>query len=587
MKKLKNKNFINYIIILLFSLVMCIPLFQSGIHTGHDGDFHISRTIGTLEQLSNGNSPFIVSRFSNNLGFAWNLFYPPVSTLINVFFAFLTGNVVTAMKIFIFITFLCSGFSMYKLVKTITNNNLASLIASIFYMIAPYRLLNAYTRLAVGEMVSFIFIPIIFRGVYYLLNDETKKSYLYVLGTIGLVLSHNISTLLTFILGFIYVLINIKKLKDKTILKNFCISTLVIILSVLFFEVPLLEQKSSVELEVFKYGKMYSNMSVMGHALNPLQLLFKNSPGADSSMYFCIGIPILFGLLLTPFTYKQNKNNKNYKYFLIIGIVATIMSTFIFPWFIMPDILLMIQFPWRMLVVVILSFSIISGINISNFIDFLILKIKEKKNIKKSNFEFKFNCFAFSIITILSCLYSLTFVQNLDMKIADNAFYEEPEIIDPKNQVSRYSSFLEYWPQKAINSIDYIIERDNKVKLLSGNCTIENETKTNGILDFDINNISDNTTLELPYLFYKGYVVTYTPTNTNEKIILNVSESDKGLVQLSVDSSINGHINVEYHATKLHKVCIVISLLTILIYVSIIIFKNCNKNKMFYLKDSN
>lgn len=557
MEKIKFKSIINYLIIIIVSLVMCIPLFQEGIHTGHDGDFHISRTIGTIEELKNGNSIFVISRFSNNLGFGWNLFYPPISTFINVIFAFLTGNVVIAMKFFIFITFILSGISMYKLVKTLTKNNLSALIASLFYMLAPYRLLNAYTRLAVGEMISFVFIPIIFRGVYYILNGKTEKSYLYVLGTIGLLLSHNISTLLTFILGVIFVLINIKSLKDKKILKTLCISTAIIILSVLLFEVPILEQKHSVDLEVFRYGKMYSKTSVMGHALNPLQLLYRNAPGADSSMYFCIGIPILLGLIITPFAYKNNKN-KYYKYFLFVGLCASIMSTLLFPWFVMPDILLMIQFPWRMLLVIVFCFSIICGINIAYLIEKI--KIKKYSSIIKS--------VSFTILLVLSCLYSFSFINNLDVKIADNKFYEEPEIIDPKYQVSRYSSFLEYWPQKAIVAIDYIIDRDNKVKLLSGNADIQNETKENGILNFDISNVSENTVLELPYLFYKGYEVTYTPANSNEKIKLNnLVESDKGLASISLDTSVNGHINIEYHATALHKICIVISFTTITVYI--------------------
>lgn len=568
MEKIKSKNIINYLIIIIVSLIMCIPLFQEGIHTGHDGDFHISRTIGTIEELKNGNSIFVVSRFSNNLGFGWNLFYPPISTFINVIFALLTGNVVIAMKFFIFITFIFSGISMYKLVKTLTNNNLSALIASLFYMIAPYRMLNAYTRLAVGEMISFVFIPIIFRGVYYILNGKIEKSYLYVLGTIGLLLSHNISTLLTFILGALYVLINIKALKDKKILKTLCISTAIIILSVLFFEVPLLEQKHSVDLEVFRYGKMYSKTSVMGHALSPLQLLYRNAQGADSSMYFCIGIHILLGLILTPFAYKSS--NKNYKYFLFVGLVSCLMSTLLFPWFVMPDILLMIQFPWRMLVVIVFCFSIIGGINIA----YLIEKIKLKK------YSSITKIMSFTLLIVLSCLYSFSFINNLDVKIADNKLYEEPEIIDPINQVSRYSSFLEYWPQKAIVAIDYIIDRDNKVKLLSGNADIQNETKENGILNFDITNVSENTVLELPYLFYKGYEVTYTPTGSNEKIKLNnLVESDKGLASIELDTSVSGHINIEYHATALHKICIVVSFSTITMYLIYLVISKFKKKK--------
>ena len=153
-KNIKNKSYLYYLIILIVALIMCAPLFQEGIHTGHDGDFHISRTIGTIEELQNGNSPFIVSRFSNNLGFGWNLFYPPINTALNVIFAFLTGDVVIAIKVFIFFTFAVSGISMFTIVKKIFKSNTAALISSIIYMIAPYRLLNAYTRLAVGEMLT-------------------------------------------------------------------------------------------------------------------------------------------------------------------------------------------------------------------------------------------------------------------------------------------------------------------------------------------------------------------------------------------------------------------------------------------------
>ena len=143
------------------------------------------------------------------------MFYPPINTAINVFFALITGDVVIAMKLFTFVTFLLSGIFMYQFVDTISKNKLAALFSSIFYMIAPYRMLNTYVRLAVGEMTGFIFIPLIFRGIYYIFEEKKEKSYLYVFGTIGLLLSHNITTMLTFLLGLAYLIMNICKLKDK------------------------------------------------------------------------------------------------------------------------------------------------------------------------------------------------------------------------------------------------------------------------------------------------------------------------------------------------------------------------------------
>lgn len=583
MKKIDIKNIkINpifyYILIAVFALLICMPLFQSGVHTGHDGDFHISRTIGTIEQIEEGNSPFIVSRFSNNLGFGWNLFYPPVNTALNVLFALITGDVVIAMKVFIFFTFAVSGFSMFAMVKKIFKSNLAGLIAAILYMFAPYRMLNAYTRLAVGEMISFVFIPIIFNGVYEILHGNTKKSYLYALGAIGLILSHNISTLLVCILGVIYVLINIKKLKDKKILKSFVLSSVIIVLCVLFFEVPLLQQQAGCDYEVFRYGKMYSQDSVPGHALNPLQLFVRHVDiGADTSMYFCIGIPLLFGLILTPFIRKKKESYKDYCFFFVVGLVSTLMATIVFPWKFMPSILLMIQFPWRMLELVVFSFSIVAGINYALAIRMLYEKIynsfKNKSDKKELYFRGFIKVLCVTLITTFSIAYALSFVSDLDYEYKDNDFYRQEEIIDTKMEVSRYSSFLEYWPQKAVRNIDYVSSRNQNTAILSGNCTIENEKKENGILDFDISNVEEETTLELPYLFYTGYVVTYTPSGSDFSMKLDTYESENGLVEIHLTGTENGHINLEYHATTLHKICIAISLTTFFAYVIYLIVR--------------
>lgn len=569
MEKLKENKKIFYIIIIIVAIAMSIPLLNSGIDTGHDGDFHISRTIGTIEQILNGKSPFIISRYSNNLGFAWNLFYPPISTLINVIFATITNNVVIAMKLFIFCTFVFSGLFMFRFVSKISKNNVIALISACIYMCAPYRMLNAYMRVAVGEMLSFVFIPLIFLGIFKILNKETKTGFIFVLGTIGLVLSHNISTMIVFIICCVYLLVNIKKLKDKEILKNFIISGIVIALAVICFEIPLIEQKMSCEYEVFRYGKMYTNGLVQYHALNPLQLLYRNAPGPDDSMFFCIGIPILVGLILTPFVKVKDELKSNYKFFLILGIVTTIMSTCVFPWIIMPDILLMIQFPWRLLVIVVFSFSIISAINICTFID------EKCKNLKKAKLVEKLILSGF---IILGCIYASTFMMNLKLEDKNNEFYKEEEIIDTTNQVSRYSSFLEYWPQKAIDSIDYIVNREDKVAVISGNLTIENEKKENGVLNFDFSNVEENTSLELPYLFYKGYQISYTPEGSTDSIILETYETDKGLVGVDIEPEMKGHIQAEYHITSLHKTCLIISFLTIIGYmIYVIIVKTTKK----------
>ena len=319
------------------------------------------------------------------------------------------------------------------------------------------------------------------------------------------------------------------------------------------------------EYEVFRYGKMYSRTSVMGHALNPLQLLFRNADGTDSSMYFCIGLPILIGLILTLFYYKKNKDKDLYKYFLFVGVISLISSTFIFPWIMMPSIILMIQFPWRLLEIVIFALAIIAGINFSSLINSF-----NKKWIKYG---------IISLIILISSGYALTFTKNIEYKVADNNLFLEKEIIDTKNHVSRYSSFLEYWPQKAIKNIDYINRRDQKVLITDGEAKISNESKVNGVLDFDIDNVYDDTTLELPYLYYKGYVVRFTDNNGNKKVI-DCYENEMGLVSIKLKSGDTGHIEVKYEMTKLHKICLCISLTTMTMYIGYLGYNLIKKRKI-------
>ncbi len=571
MKKEKLNKVLPYFIILIVALLLSVPLMQKGIHTGDDGEFHISRTIGTIEQLKNHESPLIVSRFSNKLGFAWNLFYPPVTTIINVIFALLIGNVVTAMKIYAFITLLVSGIAMYEFVKNLTNNKLAAMFSAIIYMSAPYRMLNIYVRLAVGEMASFMFMPIIFNGLYNVLNGKTEKSYQLVIGAVLLALSHNISVLYTAIIALIYVIINIDKLRDKKIFKTLFSSLIIIILSVLFFELPLFEQMHATDYEVKR--KMFTRWSVQSSGLNPVNLftsMFWQKDGRD----YTIGIPTILALFLIPFALKRMKKDEtlrtNYKFFMITGFVSCLMATFIFPWYFMPKILLNIQFPWRMLEFIDLCFSIVAGINYILLLEYFENKFKESTNARKMLTTVT------TILVTATCLYGLSFAKNLEVRDIGNAYFEEDEVIDTSWDTSRYSSYLEYWPQKAINNEQYVVNRDQKVHILKGNAEITNENKTNGKLDFEITSASNDTTLELPFLYYKGYVAELT-TSDGAKKTFETTESKNGLVQIKVDQNSVGKFHVQYHATKLYKICLVISLVTMVSYLLELILKKHKK----------
>ena len=61
---------------------------------------------------------------------------------------------------------------MYKFVSNLTKNEITGTIAGVLYMTMPYHLNDMYIRNALGEFLSYIFIPLVFLGMYKLFSKE-------------------------------------------------------------------------------------------------------------------------------------------------------------------------------------------------------------------------------------------------------------------------------------------------------------------------------------------------------------------------------------------------------------------------------
>lgn len=179
-KILKNKKIIDYIILIIVGCILCIPLFNSGTDVySDDGIQHIARAFGTLSSINqNGIFPNVITSFANNFGYSWNLFYGPLSTYSIIFINLICNNFILAYKICALTALILSGVFMYKFMNSYVENSNAALLASILYMTFPYHLTDLYTRNALGEYISFMFIPLVFHGLYNLFYTSDRNYYL-------------------------------------------------------------------------------------------------------------------------------------------------------------------------------------------------------------------------------------------------------------------------------------------------------------------------------------------------------------------------------------------------------------------------
>lgn len=176
-KKLRNKENVYYIIIILIALVLSAPLYTKGFIESHDGIYHLSRNYATNKAILSGQiPPLIVSNFCKGFGYGWNIFYPPLWTYISGLFSLFVSSL-NAMKLTIMLAIIISGISMFRLIKKVTDNKDMAFITAAVYMSSTYFLSNIYCRMAVGEIISYMFLPMLFYGLYDIFYDKGKEDY--------------------------------------------------------------------------------------------------------------------------------------------------------------------------------------------------------------------------------------------------------------------------------------------------------------------------------------------------------------------------------------------------------------------------
>ncbi len=67
---------------------------------------------------------------------------------------------------------------MYMFISKFLNNKYIGVFSAIIYISMPYHLNDMYLRNAFGEFLSYIFIPLVFLGLYNLLNKEKQDFWL-------------------------------------------------------------------------------------------------------------------------------------------------------------------------------------------------------------------------------------------------------------------------------------------------------------------------------------------------------------------------------------------------------------------------
>lgn len=539
MKLFKNKDFVNIIILFIVTLIICLPMVSNNLHVYYDdGIQHISRAFGTFEAIKNG-SFFgnVIPTFSNNFGYSWNIFYGSFTTFGIIIFKLLTGSYITGYKVFCFVCLLLSGVTMYVLVKKLSENDNVAVLAGSLYIMAPYHLTDLYIRNALGEFVSFIFIPVVFLGLYNLVKGE-KGDWLLVLGSCLLLFTHNITCFYTAILAIAYIMNNFKSLKNRKVLKKLGINVLLILVISSCFLLPMLEAKMSANYRVYEKDVMASKESILEQRINLRRIFVTRN---DEEFLFELGPYMIIMLAFSVMTIRSLKDEfkKDYLFFLICGILTMLMSTKIFPWNIMPRVLRIIQFPWRCLEFTSFFFAIIAAINMGAII-------------KRFSLKDSLIIIIIAIIYIIALKGFVRYSADIITPIED---VKLGRITGMENECISGMGRGEYLPEKAYENRFYIATREDRVYAIEGKAVVENEKKDGSNFQAKVKTFDEGARLELPYIYYPGYEITL------DGMHIQSFETENGMLGIDMPKNEDTLLEVKYSGSEIVKSSMLFSII--------------------------
>lgn len=504
-KKIFPTAFVTFV-----SILAVLDLANYGIPPTHDGEYHVMRFQQFYKVLSEGILyPRWAPDFNNGFGIPlFNYVYPLSNYVASIFHALGFGFIDSLKLNMVAATFVGATF-MYLWTRRYWGE-WGGIVSSVFYTFSPYHFLDIYVRGSVGEVWSLGLVPALLWS--YLSYYESKRKIFLVLSSIFLallILAHNILALVFvgfFILYASYLILNTKE-KKKLILHTFLIFFTGLGLSSPFWLPAILETKFVVGLQVFDptqhfpilYKLIYSSW---GYGFSGTNVL--------NQMSFQIGIANLIAVAGSLLVLIRTKKKRTLFFFISLFIITVFLITpfSIFLWKNIP-FMVYIQFPWRLLSLVILLVSFLAGSIVA-----------EKGLFKKEKIR--------TAIAVFLILLSIGF----SIGYAKAPFYhkrEDQHYLTRSNFTDGTNSPGNVFNTKWLSGIPE--KRKNKIEVFSGSAKVKvNELKSTSY-SFRVDSTGDSKIL-ISTAYFPGWTAEINGRRIN-------IEEDKGKMILKMSSGTN------------------------------------------------
>lgn len=198
----------------MIGLLAGIPMYTDFILDGHDFTFHVLRLEGIYQAIESGDFPVRLNPLQfSGYGYLSATMYPQLFFYPAALLRFLNVSIMTCYKFLLTSINVGTALAAYYAVKNITRSDKIGIWMSFLYTLSAYRLVDMYTRCAIGEVLAMTFFPLVIWGVYECLWGE-RRWIILTLGITGVLESHLLSSqmcVLFMILELLWWLLSRKK----------------------------------------------------------------------------------------------------------------------------------------------------------------------------------------------------------------------------------------------------------------------------------------------------------------------------------------------------------------------------------------
>ena len=561
--KMKNKKYtVCYLVIILMA---SIPLFNNYLIRGHDIYFHLMRIEGLAQGLRAGEFPVrIQPAWYDGYGYAVSVFYSDLFLYPAALLRLLGISLQDAYKVYVVLcniaTALISGYSFGKIFR----KREIGVFGSCLYTLAPYRLVNLYTRGALGEYTGMIFWPLLIYSCVLLLNEDRKKVQLQKgavfmgISMAGMLQSHMLTAEIACMVLLLLVIVHCRRIFHKEVMLAGCGAVAVALGLSAWFLIPFLDYMLFGRFNINSISNNDIMIQRQGTFLSQVFAIFDNAvgqsldSGAGTAGDFTQGVglslmlSVIILMLLCIRGYLKQEERRNRQITITaagLGVLMVVMSTLYFPWDrlckiskIFRYIIVKIQFPWRFTGVAV-GLLVVVWCAVLNYTEREYDRRKKVITI----------CLAVSIL-LLSVVH---FIIDLNQRS------ERIQVRSVEEMDTFVASGEEYLPA------DTVLDKLKTQELYKDDSVEISDVVYRGTsITMHVKNTSaQQAGLELPRLYYAGYRALEV-TDEGQHFPIEVADGTNHVIKLMIPGRTEGNITLSFRETWYWRLAEIITLLS-------------------------